>query len=152
MKQVKIGILLIILSFLLLLSACIIKDSPAPGCIEYVGFAPMGGCNGKTIITDLVLEGFPECVQVSVNNCNGGVLEVQNNCSETLKLNGVEIPADSSDSLDIWPAADDRFELIKISSNFSDFSPSTDQRIEIIGSLDHHTVRLAFIKTAPLCE
>jgi hypothetical protein len=152
MKHIKIGILLTILGPLLLLSGCIVKDSPAPGCIEYIGFAPVGGCNGKTIITDMVLEGFPECVQVRVNNCNGGVLEVNNSCSQSLLLDGIEIPAGASYSVDIQPTNDGKFELVPVPSNFSEFIGLTDQNIEITDSVGDQNLLLTFIKTAPLCE
>ena len=72
---------------MLVLAGCIVtKDSPAPGCRETLGFAPVGGCLGKTVILDLDVEPEVECLAIGVNNCNGGVLEVRNACSEALVL------------------------------------------------------------------
>jgi len=152
MKTIPPSHRILFIGLLFLLTGCIIKDSPAPGCVEYIGFAPMGGCNGKTILTDLTLEGFPECVQVTLNNCNGGVLEVQNDCSEILILSNLEIPPGESVNLDIKPAADGEFELIRIPSNFSDYSPTTDQSIKITGSIGDQALTISLTKTAPLCE
>jgi len=137
---------------LFLLTGCIIKDSPAPGCVEYLLFAPIGGCNGKTIITDLELEGFPDCAQVTVNNCNGGVLEVQNDCSIILTLENIALQSGETMTFDIQPTMDGSFELIRIPSNFSDFTPAEDQIIEIAGSIGDQVISLSLTKTAPLCE
>ena len=152
MKTIRTLHRILFIGLLFLLTGCIIKDSPAPGCVEYIGFAPMGGCSGKTILTDLTLEGFPECVAVTLNNCNGGVLEVQNDCSESLTLSNLEIPPGESVSLDIKPAADGGFELIRTPSNFSDYSPTTDQSIKITGSIGDQALFMSFLKTASLCE
>jgi hypothetical protein len=71
-----------------LAGGCLVKnDSPAPGCVEYWGPAPMGGCFGKTAILDLKVEPQTECLEIAVNNCNGGILEVSNACAEMLVLN-----------------------------------------------------------------
>jgi hypothetical protein len=112
----------------------------------------MGGCNGKTILTDLTLEGFPECAQVTVNNCNGGVLKVQNGCSEALILDNLEIPSGESFNLDIQPGTDGGFDLVRTPSNFSDYSPLEDQIIQFTGSFGDQTISMTFLKTAPLCK
>lgn len=152
MKTIRLFFLILFICVLFLLTSCIVKDSPAPGCIEYIGFAPIGGCNGKTILTDLTLKGFPECIQVSVNNCNGGVLEVQNNCSEVLTLATLKIPSGESFNLDIQPASESGFDLVRTPSNFSNYIPTTDQTIEITGSIGDGSLFLSLIKTAPLCD
>jgi len=152
MKNIHPVFLIIITCGLFLLTSCIINDSPAPGCVEYLLIAPMGGCNGKTIITDLELEGFPECAKVTVNNCNGGVLEVINDCTETFTLSNFEVAPGESVSLDIQPAEGDSFDLIRIPSNFSDYTPPEDQFIKFIGSIGDQTLTISLTKTAPLCE
>ena len=82
---------IIVLLLALLLSGCIVtKGSPAPGCVESIGLPMSGGCFGKTVILDLTVEPENECLVITANNCNGGVLEVENSCPETLVLGGVE--------------------------------------------------------------
>jgi len=152
MKSFQRTILFFSLCSLLFLTGCIVKDSPAPGCVEYIGFSPIGGCNGKTIITDLTLEGFPECVQMTINNCNGGVLEVQNDCSETLILGKLEIPPGESFNLDVQTVSDGGFVLVRTPSNFSNYTPGTDQSVQITGTIGNQTLSMFFLKTAPLCE
>ena len=152
MKIIRPEFLIIITCGLFLLTNCVVKDSPAPGCVEYLHIAPMGGCNGKTIITDLELEGFPECAKVTVNNCNGGVLAVRNDCAIILNLENMALQSGEAMTLDFQPTMDGNFELKRIPSNFSDYSPSEDQFIEIIGSIGDQAISFSLTKTAPLCE
>jgi hypothetical protein len=152
MKTIRPFFFILLTCGLFMLTSCIVKDSPAPGCVEYLLFAPMGGCNGKTILTDLTLEGFPECIVVTVNNCNGGVLNVQNDSSKALTLGNLEIPAGESFNLDVQPDSDGGFVLVRIPSNFSNYSPTTDQTIQITGAIGDQALTISLTKTAPLCE
>lgn len=144
---------LVLLSVLGTLAACGIKnDSPAPGCVEYWGLAPTGGCFGKSVIMDLQVEPALDCLTIEVNNCNGGVLRVDNLCNESLVLGGVEIsPGEQSVSLDIAGRKGDTFFLIRNSSNFSEYSPNADEMIELIGTLGDQNVKVSFTKTRELC-
>ncbi len=136
----------------LLLSGCIVvKDSPAPGCVETVGFPTMGGCFGTTAILDLTVEPENECLEITVNNCNGGILEVRNNCGEELFLGGVRVPPSDSVSLDVVEE-NDAHSLIETYSNFSEYVPATDQSIEVSGTLGSQEIKVTFTKTARLCE
>jgi hypothetical protein len=136
---------------ILLLSGCIVRDSPAPGCVESIGIPGVGGCFGKTAIVNLSLEATPACVVVEANNCNGGVLEIRNACEETMRLGEIEISASSSVSLDIRQAAGS-IEVFETDSNFSEYIPETDQRIDIAGTLGDQAFSLAYTKTQPLCK
>jgi hypothetical protein len=144
-------IILIVAVALVSLSCIVSSDSPAPGCVEHIGCAPMGGCFGKTVIQDLEVTG-PDCLIVAVNNCNGGVLEMTNNCSESFLLGNEEVPPAGSASFDLRQTSDGVIELIEISSNFSDFIPESNQFIEMSGKLGDISVEISFIKTAPLCK
>ena len=142
-----------VLLAVLLLSGCVVvKDSPAPGCVETVGIQMMGGCFGTTAILDLTIEPENECLEITVNNCNGGVLEVRNNCSVGLVLSRVKVPPSGSVSLDLVEEEDGEHSLIETYSNFSEHIPETDQRIEIAGTLGSQEIKVAFTKTAELCE
>jgi len=136
----------------LLLSACIVtQDSPAPGCIKSVGLPMSGGCFGKTAILDLSVAPEIACLDIAVNNCNGGVIEVDNDCQETLVLGGVEIPPADYVSLDVVEK-DGTYTLRDVSSNFSDYVPPEDRRITLTGVLGEQEIEVAFTKTALLCE
>ena len=111
----------------------------------------MGGCFGKTAILDLTIEPETECLVVKANNCNGGVLEVDNFCHETLILDGVEIPASGHVSLDVIEK-NGAHSLIETGGNFSNYVPEESKSIVITGKLGNQQVSLAFTKTEPLCE
>ena len=140
-------------SLMLVLSGCIVvKDSPAPGCVKSIGFPLAGGCFGKTAILDLAVDPETECLTIAVNNCNGGVLEVHNACDEALVLREVEIPSSDRVSLDVVEGDDGEYRLAEVSSNFSDYVPEADRKVEVAGTLGEQEIRLAFTKTAKLCE
>ncbi len=135
-----------------LLAGCLVKkDSPAPGCVEYWGLAPMGGCFGKTAIVDLRVEPEMECLQVSVNNCNGGILEVSNSCAEILFLSRITIhPGENNVGLDLGRENDEYF-LQRADSNFSQYIPAEGEAVEILGMMGAVEVRITFNKTSELC-
>jgi len=147
------AIRLLFLVLMLLMSGCIVrKDSPAPGCIEYWGIPPIGGCSGKTVIQDLQVEPEVDCLTVEVNNCNGGVLEIKNACGERLVLGGVEIePSDGLVSLDVLKKESGQYLLAETASNFALYIPREDERIEIWGTLGSQKVKVSFTKTKELC-
>ncbi|MBN1811376.1 MAG: hypothetical protein JXA14_06040 [Anaerolineae bacterium] len=128
-----------------------VRDSPAPGCVKRIGISPMGGCFGKTAILDLAVEPQVECLSVTVNNCNGGILEVQNGCAETLVLGGARVEPQNSVGLDIVLEGD-QYALIEVYNNFSEYVPEVDERIELVGTLGERSLRVAFTKMAMLCE
>jgi hypothetical protein len=140
-----------ILLLALLLSACIVKDSPAPGCIEYLGAPPVGGCFGKTAILDLRVEPAETCLDITVNNCNGGVLEIHNGCDEAFILGGVTISPSDRANLDVVPEGTGHA-LVEVSSNFSTYVPEVDERVELVGTLGDQQVQVSFSKTRQLCE
>jgi hypothetical protein len=112
----------------------------------------MGGCFGKTVILDLQVEPHLDCLTIEVNNCNGGVLEVRNACSETLLLGGLEIaPLEGPVSLDVVKGEDGQYLLTRTGSNFAEYTPQEDERIEIWGTLGQQEIRVSFTKTKELC-
>ncbi len=141
---------LLLAGVMLLLVAClVIHDSPAPGCIERLGPAPLGGCAGTTIITDLQV--IPaRCLDVAANNCNGGVLEVQNRCSEAAQLDGLPLPPDNSLSLDIVPIGSG-YRLTTTAGNVALTVPTHTLRLTFTGTAAGGPLTVTFAKTAPLC-
>jgi hypothetical protein len=145
---------LLIWAFLttVLLAGCIVKqDSPAPGCVEYWGPAPMGGCFGTTAILDLKVEPEIDCLEITVNNCNGGVLEVSNTCAEILFLHQITVhPGERNVGLDL-DKQDGEYMLVPSADNFSDHLPIEDELVTIQGMLGAQDVKISFVKTKELC-
>lgn len=133
-----------------LLAACVLRDSPAPGCRRTIGLG-MGGCAGKTAILDLTVEPLLECLQIEANNCNGGVLTVHNRCAEALTLGGAVVAAGERETLDIVES-DGGWALMPTAGNFALTIPANDAAVEIGGELGGQAITVRFTKTAPLCE
>lgn len=151
MRFQKIFPIIAISACLLFLSGCILNDSPAPGCRETIGIPMMGGCSGKTAIVDLEVESAPECVVIEANNCNGGVLQIRNTCSEALSLDKIVIDPSDSISLDV-KEVEGSIEMIAAHGNFSEYIPEDDTRIELTGVVGLEPIKFAFTKTKPLCK
>ena len=134
------------------LGGCMItKDSPAPGCIEYIGLPVAGGCFGKMAIIDLNVEPDDECLDIAANNCNGGILEIHNECNEVFTLGGVTIAPGDLIGLDLMKEGNE-YLLVETDSNFSEFVGETDESVELVGTLGKREIKVTFTKTAPLCE
>jgi hypothetical protein len=130
----------------MLVGGCMVKkDSPAPACIEYWGPSPIGGCFGTTAILDLKVEPQLECLEITVNNCNGGILEVSNSCAEMLALGQITIHPGDVDR------QNGQHVLVAVDSNFSQYVPEEDELVEIHGTLGGREVRISFVKTKALC-
>jgi len=134
-------------------SGCVlVKDSPAPGCREYWGLAPIGGCFGKSVITDLKVEPELDDLVIEVNNCNGGILEITNGYDEPFLLGGVEIDAlEHCVSLDVAGKEGGRYLLTRTGSNFSEYVPEEDELIELVGTVGEQELRISYVKTGRLC-
>ncbi len=150
MNKRAILVLIGVAALVALLAGCVVQDSPAPGCMKVIGPA-VGGCAGKTAILDVEVAPQVDCLIVSANNCNGGVLEVRNRCGDPLALGGIEIAPGESASLDVAEQGG-AFAPVETSSNFSDYAPTQDQHVELAGTLGAQPVTVAFTKTAPLCK
>jgi hypothetical protein len=111
----------------------------------------VGGCFGKTAILDLKVEPEIDCLEVSVNNCNGGVLEISSACAEMLILSQVTIHTrEFNVALDL-DKEDGEYVLKPTDSNFSTYVPLEDEFVEIHGVLGGQEVKISFLKTKELC-
>lgn len=136
---------------MLILNACVVKDSPAPGCRNTIGFPSMGGCSGKAAIIDLEVTSAPDCLTIAANNCNGGVLNIRNACTDPFILEEIIIDPFDTVSLDV-KMVDGLIELSNTHGNFSGYFPEEDIRFELTGALGTDPLQFAFTKTKPLCE
>jgi hypothetical protein len=133
----------------LVLGGCAPQDSPAPGCRRG---GLMGGCFGKTAIVDLQVQPEIACLEVEANNCNGGVLDVYHTCTETLVLDGIQIPPSEPVTLDVTLTPEGDYSLVEVYSNFSEITPEEDLPVTITGTVGDRPLEITFVKTRPLCE
>jgi len=141
--------LIILITFVLYGCGDPSTESPAPGCRKSFG---MGGCFGKTVILDVAVEPAVDCLQFEGDNCNGGVLDVKNTCSEKLFFGDATVPAGKFASFDVIEEANGSYELMEIDHNFSALIPQTDKRIIFTRSLGDQEIRILFTKTSELCD
>lgn len=141
-----------VVPLIVLVGGCVIKkDSPAPGCVEYWGPSPMGGCFGTTAILDLEVEPEHGCLEITFNNCNGGILEVSNSCAEILFLRQVTVhPSERNVGLDV-EKQNGEYILVPTDSNFSHYIPTENEFVEVTGMLGGEEVKISFLKTKELC-
>jgi len=144
---------LIIAILALLLTGCIVRESsPAPGCVEYWGIPPMGGCFGTTILKDLQVTSQADCVAFEVNNCNGGVLDVENDCDAPLTLDGIEVVPGEEMTVDVYRDDAGTLRLREAAGNFSNFVPDEETEVEVEADVGGETFTVSFIKTEELCN
>ncbi len=131
----------------LLAVACVTRSSPAPGCVRRL-FPTFGGCFGKTAILDLSTNA-PPCVSITVNNCQGGELQVDNACPEALVFGELVIPAGERALLDL--AEDEAGYRLVRRASIPTYAPVAPLTLTFTGTSGRVTVTLSFTKTAPLC-
>jgi hypothetical protein len=140
-----------LIACLLLLGSCGYQDSPAPGCVKDGLSASSGGCFGKTAIIDLALVSTPGCLVIEANNCNGGVLEIRNNCAENTHLGEILILPSSSAILDVRES-EETVVVFETDTNFSEYKPDARRQIVITGTVGSQPIQIAYTRTEPLCE
>jgi hypothetical protein len=122
-------------------------------CLDMTTSARAGRLLIPVLLVFVLLAGclVMECLQVSVNNCNGGILEVSNSCAEILFLSRITIhPGETNVGLDLARENDEYF-FQRADSNFSEYIPAEDEPVEILGMMGAVEVRITFTKTAELC-
>lgn len=131
------------------------EEEYAPGCSQPTG-AP-GGCFGKNIIKNAKLSNSISCLDIKVNNCNGGIFEIVNTCKDNIYINEktlvkkedsffnyfyFDLGRDEQGTL--WPYIRE--------DSFSVYKPSEDDNISIQIKAGEKTATLSYTKTKPLCD
>lgn len=97
----------------------------APGCIDTGGM--FGGCFGKHIIKNARISKNIPCLKLEINNCNGGIIEIRNQCQKDVTINGkvfpyrTEIPVNKSYDL-VVTRIGDKMHIINKSNRLLDES------------------------------
>jgi len=144
----KIGLIVLFILPSLGLAA---EDLP-PGCVKQLG---PGGCLGKSRIESIAVSPALSCLHLAVNNCNGGVVTVQNECTSSFVLGEIKIDVKAmapKDSIELFRNASGAVKAKFSSGNFASYSPAKDDRLSIEGKVGNVNVRIQYTKTKPLCE
>jgi len=131
-----------------------IRDSPAPGCIIRTGGPTFGGCNGKTIITNVNFDA-PSCFGAKASNCNGGVLEIFNRCKESVWLGDLEVlPLTNVRSFPTIEFIKDETGNIKAQyteGNYASYIPEQNETLSITGRIGEQQITISYMKSKKLC-
>ena len=137
-------------------SAAYGSDIP-PGCNpKYQG--TIGGCNGKAQIEQLKLDGAPSCLYALANNCNGGVVEINNRCEgRNLSLGSLTIAPLSNDrgtatAVELEKDNNQKITIKESRGNYASYFPKETEELSIDGDMEGQKVKLSYIKTKQLCE
>ncbi len=130
-----------------LLSGCLWDDgveSNTPGCD---GDGGIGGCLGKSFIRDVAVTPTRDCLAVKANNCNGGVLRVDNNCADALNFEGFSVPAGSWTFVEIVeaPATIGMF-AIELKGNVACLVPESGASLSASASLGGEELIISYYK------
>lgn len=109
-----------------------------------------GGCFGKTSITNVKLSKNIDCLIIKVNNCNGGIFEVTNNCKTDVFIGETKFPYDATTkgnfSFDITRDDDTKFSAVTSHGNFAIYKPDFADQIQINIKVGNEESTLSFTK------
>jgi len=112
-----------------------VKIEGAPGC---GGKGGLTGCQGASYITDIKVEPAVDrmggCLKVHANNCNGGMLGIENRCDNDLKLGGKIIPANSYKLIEFVRNKEREILVIEPEGNFDSYNPENEDVLTAEGT------------------
>ncbi len=115
----------------------------APGCN---GGGGITGCLGKSFIRNASLEPAFNCVRLDPNNCNGGVLGVENHCEDDLTIGGVVVAAGEFKNVELVREAGGAVAVVEPEGNFDSYNPETADELGVYGTLGAQAVQLSYVK------
>jgi len=119
------------------------KDDFAPGC---EGKGGITGCLGKSGIKDIKV-GLPvDCLHVKANNCNGGVLGIENRCTADLFLRDVIIPQNSYQLIEFIRDSNGSVVVLAPKGNFDSYNPLDEDTLSVRGLLGDLPLVITYTK------
>ncbi len=141
----RILIVLIFSGFLLLGCPLDGEGTGAPGC-DGGGWMPTG-CFGESVIENITVEPSSDCLKVDANNCNGGVLEVENRCGADLEIGGKTVPAGTTyQLLEFARNGDGDIYIIEPEGNFDSYCPENEDVLSVKGMLGDEEITISYTK------
>lgn len=155
MKKILIGLIILVV----LISGClrdedIIRQATedyggeivekAPGC-EGAGISPTG-CLGKSLIKDIKVEPTVECLKVEANNCNGGILEIDNKCADDLEVGSKTVRAGSFRLIEFVRDGAGDIRVIEPEGNPDSYNPEKEDTLSAKGKLGETEVIISYTK------
>ncbi|MFC1510163.1 hypothetical protein ACFL49_00695 [Candidatus Omnitrophota bacterium] len=147
----------------------VVKDSPAPGCMEFDKKGCHQCCHGITIIKDLKVEPEISCLKIEENNCEGGMLGVVNECQDKLILADKVFPFGSLMPtrggmveqynaerivyyLELVESSKGEVVVQLLDDNYSKYIPDEQKHFQIKGSIKGQVFNMSYVKTTAFCD
>lgn len=131
----------------LLLSGCTDggngAETDTPGC---GGAGGITGCMGKSAIRELAVTPAVECLRVSANNCNGGVLGIENKCEDGLELGNITVPAGEYKLIEFVRMRAGNILVIEPLGNPTAYIPEDEDRMSVNGMLGAQEITISYLK------
>lgn len=137
-----------LLAVALILSGCTDggngPETDTPGC----GGGPGGitGCMGKSAIRDISVAPAVECLEVSANNCNGGVLAIDNKCSDDLEIGGITVPAGEYKLIEFVRNGSGELFVVELLGNPTTYVPEGEDTLSATGNLGGQEITISCLK------
>ncbi|MFH1587563.1 MAG: hypothetical protein ABID38_06935 [Candidatus Diapherotrites archaeon] len=107
----------------------------------------MDGCGWKdSYITDLRVEPSIPCLSVSVNNCNGGVLEIINDCDENFEIGDALIYSNYNDAIEIVRNPKGQTLVMESNGNYTSYVPDEDIFLSANGNIGEKIISISYVK------
>ena len=120
----------------------------APGCYQNQLF--MGGCFGVNKIRNLRVEPEIGCLKITTNNCNGGILEISNDCKEAVSIGDQILPPEKY-YYSYW-MKDENGNIVEGSDETGKyFYPLEDESIVVNGRAGDKEFTVSYTRTKALC-
>ena len=138
-----------------------------PGCRKRISGGvikrpgPPGGCFGTSIIKDFKIEPPVNCLKYKINNCNGGIFEIDNECDSNIQLGDLNlspVKVNYNGKERITEGGRYNLEIIKdnnifsvknSSGNFATYFPKEDDVLIITGIWKEQKFNISYTKTKP---
>tara|TARA_Y100000031_G_C8149699_1_gene351734 strand:+ start:106 stop:603 length:498 start_codon:yes stop_codon:yes gene_type:complete len=139
--------IILVLPILILFSGC--NNNPnredilAPAC---EGRGGITGCLGKSGIKDIKIEPATLCLNIKANNCNGGVLGVENKCDSDLKLNDIIVPANKYQLIEFARDSNGKVVVLAPKGNFDSYNPEDQDTLSYQGKLGELSLTITYTK------
>ncbi len=144
-------IILIALIFgIILFSGCLDEgktdntEIKAPGC-EGAGIVPTG-CLGKSVIKDINAQPTFECLKLDANNCNGGILGIENRCDTDLEIGGKTVHANSYKGIEFVRNREGKIFVTEPGGNVDTYNPEDEDLLSVKGKLGEKEITISYTK------
>jgi len=109
---------------------------------------------GKSRIESVVVSPAQACLKLYVNNCNGGIVSIDNQCAYPLELGDIRVKIKATppeDSIELFRDEAGTVRAKFSAGNDASYSPVKDEDLLTNAKLGKIDLQLRYKKTKPFC-